>query len=827
MAAKPKQGTPTAKTARIGSTLASRVLGAAGLSAIVLFVATIAVQMIATEREAVRAAERAKTTAIAMADRLGAEVTGLQRLLQALASTTLRDTPAPDDAKATLDQLRPVIGEQIRLRLVPASTTDPDTRGPLPISFSTIELLRRAERGATAVPAEMHQVGTPDMHAAVAVPVAGPGDGKLRGLLVAALPAGALQQSLDAFGRQGGRYELVQRIGDRSVSLGANAGAPPATGRPAYEAEVPGTIWRVMVWPAAQDTSGYLFAAAVAAPGMLLLLLIGLAWGTWLRRDYDADGTLIAAAVSGRPVPRKQNGVPATRLSDSARLIAQLSATVAGEPTSETQTAARRTRPVEPVTPAPLPAAVEQKAPPSLGGERPAVPESVFRMYDIRGLVDDAVTVQFAFELGRAIGSAVFERGEQQLAIGRDGRPSSQALSEALVRGLVASGRDVVDVGLVPTPVLYFAAMELGSGCGVMVTGSHNAPEYNGFKLMICGETPTPEQIQALRERMVSGDVLRGSGSYQQRGFADEYLQRVTADVSLIRPLKIVVDAGNGAAGQVGPALFRQLGCDVYELYCEIDGRFPNHHPDPSQPKNLEALALQVQAVEADLGIAFDGDGDRLGVVDGHGRIVWPDQVLMLLAGDVLLRNPGADILFDVKSTRHLAAFVLSAGGRPVMWKAGHSMMKAKMRETGALLGGEFSGHIFFKERWYGFDDALYAGARLLEVLSSESRTPDEVFDDLPQSPATPELIVPLAEGASFVLMRRLGELANFPDARINSLDGLRVEFDDGWGLVRASNTSPALTFRFEADDVDALARIQAAFRSLVNGAAPYVTLPF
>jgi phosphomannomutase/phosphoglucomutase len=825
MAAKPKQGSPAAKT---GSTLANRVLGAAALSAIVLFVSALAVQMIATEHEAARSAERAKTAATALAERLSAEVAALRRLLQALASTTLRDTPAPDDAKATLDQLRPVIGEHILLRLVPAGTTDPDARGPLPISFSTIELLRRAERGATTVPAEMHQVGTPDMHAAVAAPLTAPADGKLRSLLVAALPASTLQRTLDALGgRQGDRYELVQRVGERTVSLGVNAGAPPANGRATAEVEVPGTIWRIAVWPAGQDTTGYLLSAAVAAPAMLLLLLIGWAWGTWLRRDYDADAALIAAAARGRPVPRRQNGTPATRLSDTARLLTVLGPAAADEQVPEPQQSPRAGRPIEPVTPAPVPTPVEQKAPPSLGGERPQVPESAFRMYDIRGPVDDAVTVQFAFELGRAIGSAVFERGEQQIAVGRDGRPTSQALSEALVRGLVSSGRDVVDIGLVPTPVLYFAAMQLGSGCGVMVTGSHNAPEYNGFKLMIGGETPAPEQIQALRERMVSGDVLRGSGSYQQRDFADEYLQRVTADVSLIRPLKIVVDAGNGAAGLIGPALFRQLGCDVFELYCEIDGSFPNHHPDPSQPKNLEALALQVQAVEADLGIAFDGDGDRLGVVDGHGRIVWPDQALMLLAGDVLLRNPGADILFDVKSTRHLPTFILAAGGRPVMWKAGHSLMKAKMRETGALLGGEFSGHIFFKERWYGFDDALYAGARLLEVLSSESRTPDEVFDDLPQSPATPELTVPLAEGASFVLMRRLGELANFPDGRINSLDGLRVEFDDGWGLVRASNTSPALTFRFEADDEDALARIQADFRSLVNGAAPYVTLPF
>jgi phosphomannomutase/phosphoglucomutase len=360
-----------------------------------------------------------------------------------------------------------------------------------------------------------------------------------------------------------------------------------------------------------------------------------------------------------------------------------------------------------------------------------------------------------------------------------------------------------------------------------MVTGSHNPGEYNGFKLMIGGETPPTEQIRALRDRMMSGDVLRGAGTHSQHDFVPEYVQRIVEDVHLIRPIKIVVDAGNGAAGNVAPELFRQLGCEVFELYCEVDGQFPNHHPDPSQPRNLQDLMVQVRALNADLGIAFDGDGDRLGVVDGRGRMVWPDHVLMLLAGDVLMRNPGADILFDVKSSRHLATYILSGGGRPVMWKSGHSLMKAKMRETGALLGGEFSGHVFFKERWYGFDDALYAAARLLEVLASESRTPDELFDDLPSSPATPELHADLAEGANFVLMRRITELANFADARVIDLDGLRVEFEDGWGLVRPSNTTPSLVFRFEGEDEAALERIKNRFRTLLTEADPSLPLPF
>jgi phosphomannomutase/phosphoglucomutase len=601
-----------------------------------------------------------------------------------------------------------------------------------------------------------------------------------------------------------------------------NAGASPPQGPAAASVEVPGTILEVAYWPTPVDKDGWILTAAIGGAAVLLVLAIGWAWGNWLRRAYTADGKVVVDSVRDLKRFQRQGSRQPTELAETADLLRALQ-------TAQDRRAVPRdgSAPPAPAAPAtaPEPAAAAPAAP--APAEQREFSEAVFRAYDIRGIYGETLDAAFAYELGRAIGSQVFERGEQQIAVGRDGRPSSQPLAEALTRGLIASGREVVDIGLVPTPVLYFAGIQLGSGCGVMVTGSHNPVEYNGFKLMVGGETPPPEQIHALRERMMSGDVLRGAGTYIQRDFIPEYVQRIVEDVHLIRPIKIVVDAGTGAAGHVAPDLFRQLGCEVFELYCEVDGQFPNHHPDPSQPKNLQDLMVQVRALNADLGIAFDGDGDRLGVVDGRGRMVWPDHVLMLLAGDVLMRNPGADILFDVKSSRHVATYVLSGGGRPVMWKSGHSLMKAKMRETGALLGGEFSGHVFFKERWYGFDDALYAAARLLEVLASESRTPDELFDDLPSSPATPELHVDLTEGANFVLMRRLMELADFPDARIINLDGLRVEFEDGWGLVRPSNTTPSLVFRFEGEDEAALERIKGRFRALLNEAAPYLTMPF
>jgi phosphomannomutase/phosphoglucomutase len=806
-----------------GSSLSRRVFASAAFAALVLVIAVVALQIFSAEREADRNLDQARLTATAAVSRLSADTEGLRRLLQSVAAT-LPDPLGGPEAKAALERTQASIGKSIRLRAVPAGLTDPDPTGPVPISFSTLQLLRQAERGASTLPAEMHQVGTPDMHVAVAVPVAGAPGGAVRGLLIAALPASAVQQSIDTLGQQAARIEVIQKVAGRGVTMAVNAGASPAQGPAAASVEVPGTILEVAYWPTPVDRDGWILTAGIGGAAVLLVLAIGWAWGNWLRRAYTADGKVVVDSVRDLRRFQRQGSRQPTELAETADLLRAL------------QTAQdRRAVPRDGSAP-PAPAALATAPEPAEAAAKTAAPapaeqrefsEAVFRAYDIRGIYGETLDAAFAYELGRAIGSQVFERGEQQIAVGRDGRPSSQPLAEALTRGLIASGREVVDIGLVPTPVLYFAGIQLGSGCGVMVTGSHNPVEYNGFKLMVGGETPPPEQIHALRERMMSGDVLRGAGTYIQRDFIPEYVQRIVEDVHLIRPIKIVVDAGNGAAGHVAPDLFRQLGCEVFELYCEVDGQFPNHHPDPSQPQNLQDLMVQVRALNADLGIAFDGDGDRLGVVDGRGRMVWPDHVLMLLAGDVLMRNPGADILFDVKSSRHVATYVLSGGGRPVMWKSGHSLMKAKMRETGALLGGEFSGHVFFKERWYGFDDALYAAARLLEVLASESRTPDELFDDLPSSPATPELHVDLTEGANFVLMRRLMELADFPDARVINLDGLRVEFEDGWGLVRPSNTTPSLVFRFEGEDEAALERIKGRFRALLNEAAPYLTMPF
>jgi phosphomannomutase/phosphoglucomutase len=459
--------------------------------------------------------------------------------------------------------------------------------------------------------------------------------------------------------------------------------------------------------------------------------------------------------------------------------------------------------------------------------EEGKVAPSIFRAYDIRGVVGETLDSDVAFEIGRAIGSEAYFRGEQTIVVGRDGRLSGEDLSAALIRGLQSTGRDVKDVGRVPTPVLYFAAQYIGTNSGVMVTGSHNPSEYNGFKIVLGGETLANNAIGALRQRIESGDMLTGEGSVEEVDVIPDYIERVKSDVQLVRPMKVVVDCGNGVAGAAAPQVLRSLGCEVTELFCEVDGNFPNHHPDPSKTENLASLIQAVQEQGADLGIAFDGDGDRIGIVSSHGEIIWPDRVLMLLAIDVLSRNPGAQIIYDVKCSRHVASVVSEHGGEALMWATGHSLIKAKMKETGALLAGEMSGHIFFKERWFGFDDALYAAARLLEILANDARSSSDLFAELPDSMNTPEINVPMAEGEPAVFMEKLLNGAHFEDARVATIDGMRVEFERGWGLVRASNTTPCLVLRFEADDELALSAIQDEFRRVMLQTDPSLSLPF
>jgi phosphomannomutase/phosphoglucomutase len=453
----------------------------------------------------------------------------------------------------------------------------------------------------------------------------------------------------------------------------------------------------------------------------------------------------------------------------------------------------------------------------------------IFKAYDIRGIVDSTLTPEVVRAIGQALGSEAIARGQKAIAVGRDGRLSGPALVSALCQGLCAAGVEVVDIGEVPTPVTYFAAHHLGVQSCVSVTGSHNPPEYNGLKMVLGGHTLFGAEITALRQRIVEGRLARGQGQVRYASVAAEYVNRIVQDVKLARPMKLVIDCGNGVAGHIAPQLFRALGCEVIELFCEVDGRFPNHHPDPSRPENLADVIRALKETGAEIGLAFDGDGDRLGVVTQDGEIIFPDRQLILFARDVLSRNPGASILFDVKCTRHLAPAIREAGGVPLMWNTGHALIKAKLKETGALLAGEMSGHTFFKERWYGFDDGLYAGARLLEILA---KFPDgnAVLKALPKSLSTPELNIKMKEGEPMVLAEKLKALDRhvyFPGAtEIITQDGLRVEYADGFGLARPSNTTPVMVLRFEGETAAALERISGQFKAAIEATFPGLTWP-
>ena len=455
------------------------------------------------------------------------------------------------------------------------------------------------------------------------------------------------------------------------------------------------------------------------------------------------------------------------------------------------------------------------------------VPPEIFKAYDIRGVVGRQLSAPTVELVGRAIGTEVRKAGGRGIAVGRDGRLSGPELSQALARGLRASGIDVHDIGMVTTPIAYFAAHHLGCGSAVAVTGSHNPPDYNGLKMVVAGTTLAGDAVQGLRARIERDDFATGNGAYRTVDVREAYLARVAGDVKLARPMKIVVDCGNGVAGATAPELYRRLGCQVIELFCDVDGTFPNHHPDPTQPKNLQDVIRTLATSDAELGLAFDGDGDRLGVVTKDGGIIYADRQLMLFAADVLERMPGAEIIYDVKSTGNLAPWIRRHGGKPVLWKTGHSLIKAKLKELGAPLAGEMSGHTFFVERWYGFDDGLYAGARLLEIVS-RAADPSAVLNGLPDSLTTPELHWQLAEGEPHRLIAELQRTAQFPGAReVIKLDGLRVEYADGFGLARASNTTPVIVLRFEAQDRAGLERIQGEFRRVLAAAKPGAALPF
>lgn len=455
------------------------------------------------------------------------------------------------------------------------------------------------------------------------------------------------------------------------------------------------------------------------------------------------------------------------------------------------------------------------------------VQKEIFRACDIRGIVGKTLTQEVAYLLGLAFGTMAQSKNQQRVVVGRDGRHSGAMLCQSLIQGLMATGCQVIDLGQVPTPLVYFATHVLQTGTGIMITGSHNPPDYNGFKMMIGGDTLAEEAIQTLYQLIQKKEFKFGQGALITHNIIEEYVQRVQSDIQLAKKLKVIIDCGNGVVGVLAEKLFSVLGCEIVPLYCDVDGDFPNHHPDPGQPQNLQDLIKTVVAEKADLGLGFDGDGDRLGLVSETGEIIWPDRLMMLFADDLLTRQPGCSIIFDVKCSKHLANRIQAKGGQGVMYKTGHALIKKRMKELNAQLAGEMSGHFFFKERWYGFDDACYAAARLLEIIAKENKTLSQIFAALPNSVSTPEINIGISEEKKFPFIEKLKCVENNFGAQLITVDGLRVEFKDGWGLVRASNTTPCLVLRFEADDTTALDRIKQWFKETILQIEPQLEIPF
>ncbi len=725
-----------------------------------------------------------------------------------------------------------------------------DASRPGPLNFAALDMLQRAENGQTPA-TEAFKVGTRWLlySAAALRPEA---DQPVQGTLLLVTSLERFLATLPQLPAEAGQLRLTQQFSAAPTQLLVQRGGAGLDGA-AIDLPSSNPNWTISFLPASEhgvaSLSPLLVLAAALAAFCGLLLGLQAVHSTQqrrLREDVLHLGQMVQELSNGKAIKTPTLRLPA--LDALAKSLVRLPLRTAGMASTKapaTEQAAVRQPPstdyVDPLFQDTdildidildedqdwLGLDTKERETAMSAPKAPQLPASIFRAYDIRGVVGDSLTTETAYWIGRAVGSESLAQGEPNVSVGRDGRLSGPELVQHLIQGLVDSGCNVSDVGMVPTPVLYYAANVLAGKSGVMLTGSHNPPDYNGFKIVIAGDTLANEQIQALRQRIETGNLSEGVGQAEQVDVLESYFKRIRDDIALAKPMKVVVDCGNGVAGVIAPQLIKALGCEVIPLFCEVDGNFPNHHPDPGKLENLEDLIAKVKSENADLGLAFDGDGDRVGVVTNVGSVVFPDRLLMLFAKDVVARNPGADIIFDVKCTRRLTPLISGYGGRPVMWKTGHSLIKKKMKETGALLAGEMSGHIFFKERWYGFDDGIYSAVRLLEILSQDKRNAEQVFSAFPNDISTPEINIQVTEESKFSIIEALHRDAHWGEANITTLDGVRVDYPKGWGLVRASNTTPVLVLRFEAETEDELKRIQDVFRAQLYTVAPDLTLPF
>lgn len=751
--------------------------------------------------------------------------------------------------------------------VTPTSQGEPDPRRAAPFTFAALDLLRRGETGPTPA-LEAQQTGQRWLIYSVAA-VRAPGTQTVVGTVLLALDMQRALRGLPSLPPEAGELLLQQRFGDGPVQVLYQAGTPGAA-RP-YTLDLGNPHWTLRFTPGnaydapLQWISIVLTLAAlliVAGAFWVALIMVVRGLRGRLRDDAQQLNNLLHELSGGKAV--KAFSLSLAELNGLAQAMARFSlrdrqtnpgAPTAPDPNSITNRSASVANPHRSTEPEGARPPFQEtdvlgvgildadqdflrmEHSPAMNSNAHAVPASIFRAYDIRGIVPDTLTADTAYWIGRAIGTQSLAQGEPHVSVGRDGRLSGPELVKQLIQGVADSGCQVTDVGMVPTGALYFAAaidldnLESGikarAGSGVMLTGSHNPANYNGFKIIIAGDTLANEQIQKLYERIRDNDLASGQGTIRQVDILAQYSAYIQKDIAVPRKLKVVVDCGNGVGGVIAPQLIEQLNCEVIPLFCDVDGNFPNHHPDPGKLENLEDLIAKVKETGADLGLAFDGDADRVGVVTNEGAVVFPDRLLMLFAQDVLSRNPGADIIYDVKCSRRLKALIEGYQGRPVMYKTGHSLIKKKMKETGALLAGEMSGHVFFKERWFGFDDGIYSAARLLEILSQTKETAEAVFAKFPNDVSTPEINIKVTEETKFTIIDALISDAQWGEASLNKIDGVRVDYPNGWGLVRASNTTPVLVLRFEAEDEAELERIKAVFREQLKRVAPDLNIPF
>ncbi|MEO0437227.1 MAG: phosphomannomutase/phosphoglucomutase [Pseudomonadota bacterium] len=686
-----------------------------------------------------------------------------------------------------------------------------------------VDLVRRASNGEEAVPEAYQHDGQWLLSLAQAV-VNESAPSQRAVLLVSfgkdtidKLLAFPFELSADT-GINPGAFTLEQRVysGNLSKDLPI-ASLGSSSGLPSQRSDVPSSTWRVVFEPSTELASALESTVSPdydAFAVSLLFALIGLiAAVTLIQRRLDRELERVATAGEHRSSLEFKYSALVPLAQQFRKLSVRRARGDVGGSASVPDVQ----------VPASTSAAMTMAEGPAING----LPEKIFRAYDIRGHAEEELDDETVYRIGAAIATIAGEMGEQTLVVGCDGRNSSGRIKGVVEKAVVQTGRDVLDIGLVSTPLLYYATKQSNASSGIMITGSHNPPEHNGFKVVLKGQTIAEGTIERVKNLALSGKFSKGKGSKMQHDVISEYLDEIIGDIAIAMPLRVVVDAGNGALSRVAPTLLEEMGCEVIPLYCEVDGDFPNRSPDTGNEENLSDLVREVISHKADFGVAYDGDGDRLAVVTSSGRILRTDLLMMVFARDVLSRNPGADVVYDVKCSRNLAQLVTSLGGRPVLWKTGHALMKQKMLETGALFGGEFSGHIFFGERWYGFDDGLYATGRLAEILASQGQTLDELAAELPLSVSTPEIIVPVDDSEKFALMDRFIAKAKFPDGKVTDIDGLRVDFGEGWGLLRASNTSDALTARFEADDAAALEHIRTQFRHQLASVAPDLNIPF